>query len=61
MTRNYLKEKNINFTDIDVSKDQNAAKEAVAKNGQMAVPIIDIEGQIIVGFQKDLINQALGI
>lgn len=60
-TKQFLKENNINFQDIDVSSDKQAADEMMQKTGQMGVPVIDIEGEIIVGFDKERIKQALGI
>lgn len=59
--KNYLKQHNIRFTDIDVSKNQQAAEQMVRKSGQQGVPQTDIEGQIIVGFDKNRINSLLGI
>ncbi len=44
-----------------MSSDQQAAEEMISKSGQMGVPVIDIEGQIIVGFDKYKIKQSLGI
>ncbi|MBR9682864.1 MAG: NrdH-redoxin [Candidatus Aenigmarchaeota archaeon] len=55
----YFKEKGIEFEDIDVSTNQEAAKEMVEKSGQMGVPVIDIDGKIIVGFDKDAIEEEL--
>ena len=60
-TKQFLKENNIIFEDIDVSLDQQAAKEMIKKSGQMGVPVLDIDGEIIVGFDKERIKQALGI
>lgn len=57
--KDYLKEKNVEFTDIDVSADQAKAEEMVKKSGQMGVPVLDINGEIIVGFQKEVIDSAL--
>jgi len=57
--KQYLTEKKVKFTSIDVSENQDKAQEMVQKSGQMGVPVIDIYGEIIVGFQKDLIDQAL--
>ncbi len=57
----FLKEHNIEFTDIDVSKDRKAAEEMVEKSGQMGVPVADIDGKIVIGFNRDLIAQLLGI
>ena len=61
MAKKFLKENNIDFEDIDVSTDQAKAKEMVQKSGQMAVPVIDIDGEIIVGFDKEKIRKALGL
>lgn len=60
-TKQFLKENNINFEDIDVSLNQSAAEEMIQKSGQMGVPVLDIEGKIIVGFDKERIKQALGL
>jgi len=61
MTKKFLKENNIDFEDIDVSTDQAKAQEMVQKSGQMAVPVLDIDGEIIVGFDKEKIRKALGL
>ena len=60
-TKQYLKDNNIEFENIDVSSSQEAAQEMINKSGQMGVPVLDIDGNIIVGFDKDEINKALGI
>ena len=52
---------NIEFDDVDVSSNQVAANEMIQKSGQMGVPVLDIDGQIIVGFDEGTIRQALGI
>jgi glutaredoxin-like YruB-family protein len=59
--KQYLKENNILFLDWDVGVDKVAADEMVKKSGQMGVPVLDIDGQIIVGFDKEKIKLALGI
>ena len=59
--KDFLSSNNIQFEDIDVSSDQDKVKEMVDKSGQMGVPVVDIEGEIIVGFDKDKISEALGI
>jgi len=61
MSKKFLKENNIDFEDIDVSTDQAKAQEMVQKSGQMAVPVLDIDGEIIVGFDKEKIRKALGL
>jgi len=59
--KRHLQENNIRYREIDVSADQKAAEEMVRKSGQQGVPQTDINGQIIVGFDKNRINSLLGI
>lgn len=59
--KTHLKKNGIRFTDIDVSKDQRVAEELVKRSGQQGVPQTDINGQIIVGFDRDRINRLLDI
>lgn len=61
MAKDFLKENNIPFEDINVAEDHDAAHEMVEKSGQMGVPVIDINGTIIVGFDREGIKKALGI
>lgn len=59
--KDFLKENKIPYEDIDVSKDQDKAQEMIEKSGQMGVPVLDIHGTIIIGFDKDAIKKALKI
>jgi len=59
--KSYLRKNNIRFREIDVSKDEDAAKEMVRRSGQQGVPQTDINGQLIIGFDKTKINNLLGI
>ena len=61
MAKEFLKEKKIAFKDVNVAADRKAAEEMVKKSGQMGVPVIDIDGKIIVGFDKNAIKEALKI
>jgi glutaredoxin len=61
MAKAYFREKGIKFTDIDVSRDQAAARDMVRRSGQMGVPVIDINGKIVVGFNRPQVNALLGI
>jgi glutaredoxin 3 len=61
MAKAFLKENNIAFEDIDVSQDTAAAQEMVRKTGQMGVPAIDVDGQIIIGFDKKALSKELGL
>jgi len=58
--KTYLRKNRIQFTDIDVSRDQNAAREMVNRSGQQGVPQSVINGEVIVGFNKARIDQLLG-
>ena len=57
--KDFLKDKKIEFEDIDVGADKKAANEMVEKSGQMGVPVTEINGQVIVGFDKEAIEKAL--
>ena len=59
--KKFLEEHNIEFEDIDVSQNEEAAKEMIEKSGQMGVPIIEINGEIVVGFEKEKISTLLNI
>ncbi len=57
--KDYLKNKEVKFNDVNVAEDRNAAAEMVQKSGQRGVPVIDIDGNIIVGFNQTQIDQLL--
>lgn len=57
--KEYLTGKGVAFTNIDVSQDRDAARDMVARTGQMGVPVIDIDGAFIVGFDKGAIDAKL--
>jgi glutaredoxin-like YruB-family protein len=59
--KDYFTEKGVKFSDINVAEDQEKAKEMVEKSGQMGVPVIDIDGTIIIGFDKAKIDEILGL
>ena len=59
--KNYLKEHQISFRDVDVSRDMKAAEDMVRRSGQRGVPQTDINGQMIIGFDKARLNQLLGL
>jgi glutaredoxin 3 len=59
--KEFLKKNNIQFENIDVGINRQASQEMMDRSGQMGVPVLDIDGQIIVGFDKDAISKALGI
>jgi len=59
VAKRYLASKNVTYTDVDVSKDRNGAMEMIRKSGQRGVPVLDINGNIIVGFNQEAIDRLL--
>ena len=59
--KEFLKKHNIEFEDIDVSKDEKAREEMIEKSGKMEVPVIEIDGEIVAGFDKEKICKLLNI
>ncbi|MFP4375798.1 MAG: glutaredoxin family protein [Spirochaetales bacterium] len=57
--KDFFRQNNVRFTEYDVSRDQRRADEMVKKSGQMGVPVIDINGRIIVGFNQPEVERAL--
>jgi glutaredoxin-like YruB-family protein len=55
----YLRRRGVRFREIDIARDQQAAQRLVKRSGQMAVPQIDINGQLIVGFDRAKIDRIL--
>jgi len=60
-TKQFLKENNIEFEDIDVPANPEKANEMIEKAGQMGVPVIAIEEEYIDGFDKAALSKALGL
>ncbi|MBN1585685.1 glutathione S-transferase N-terminal domain-containing protein [Candidatus Uhrbacteria bacterium] len=60
MVKSFLKDRGIDYVDFDVSTDAAAAEEMVQKTGQMGVPVIDIDGETVVGFDQERIEGLLG-
>lgn len=59
--KKFLQDKGIEFESADVSQDQKELQEMIDKSGQMGVPVIDINGQIVVGFDRNKILELLKI
>ncbi|GAB6088762.1 glutaredoxin family protein [Spirochaeta dissipatitropha] len=57
--KRYLREKHVPFTEYDVSRDLRRAEEMMKKSGQAGVPVIDINGKVLVGFDKDKLERSL--
>lgn len=61
MAKEFFKANNVAYTDFDVAADMEKRKEMVEKSGQMGVPVIQIENDLIVGFNKPKVMELLGI
>ena len=59
--KDYLKRKDVEFTAYNVQEDMEAREEMVSKSKQMGVPVLDINGTIIVGFDRKAIDEALNL
>lgn len=59
--KEYLKGKNIQFEDIDVAANVEKAKEMVKISGQMGVPVITVDNEVVTGFDQNKINKFLGL
>jgi glutaredoxin len=61
MAKDFLGANKIKFDDIYVDDDYDKAEEMIQKSGQTGVPVIDINGKIIVGFNREAIKKALSL
>lgn len=59
--KRYLKQKGVRFTDVDVSRDNRAAKDMQRISGQQGVPVITIGGRPVVGFDRSKLDRLLGL
>lgn len=59
MAKEYFAKNNVAFEDFNVEESEEAFTEMVKKSGQMGVPVIDIDGTIIIGFDREAIDEAL--
>jgi glutaredoxin 3 len=59
MAKKYLESKHVEYESIDVASDKTAAAEMITKSGQRGVPVIEIDGKIVIGFDKDKIDSMI--
>ena len=57
--KEFLTELNVPYEEIDVSQDEKGRNEMIEKSGQLGVPVLDVNGTIIVGFDQEAIENAL--
>ena len=60
MAKDYFAKHNVKYEEINVESSEKARQEAIAKSGQRGVPVIDINGNIIIGFDEEEIAKAIG-
>jgi len=61
IAKKFFQENNLQFTDYNVAENRQALEEMISKSGQMGVPVIEIDGKIIVGFDQEKIKQLVGL
>jgi len=61
LAKDFFKANNVKYTEYNVASDHDKRKEMIDKTGQMGVPVIDIGGEIVVGFNEEKVKSVLGI
>lgn len=61
MAKEFFKENKVEYIEKDVTQDLESRKEMVEKSGQLGVPVVDIDGKIIIGFNRDALIEELSI
>ncbi len=61
MTKAFFKEHNVQYQELDVASDAKAREEMIQKSGQFGVPVVAIDGKIIIGFDQPRLKEALGV
>ena len=59
--KSYLRSRGVKFREVDVARDQAAARDLVRRTGQMGVPVVEIDGKPVVGFDQARIDSLLGL
>jgi len=61
MTKDFLKEKGIGYTEFNVAQDLEKRQEMIQRSGQMGVPVIFVDDEMIIGFDKERLETSLGL
>lgn len=61
MTKELFRKNNVQYEEVDVASDERARDEMVEKSGQLGVPVIDIDGEIFVGYNEQALKDAFGL
>jgi glutaredoxin-like YruB-family protein len=59
--KDFFNDNNVSFSEVDVTKDQVALRDMADRSGQMGVPVIDVDGEIVIGFDRERLAQLLEI
>ncbi len=59
--KKFLEDKGVEFEEIDVAQNKEAAREMIEKSGQSGVPVLDIDGEIVIGFDREKITKLLNL
>ncbi len=59
--KEFLKKNGIKFKDVNVGEDQEAAQAMIERSGQMSVPVVEVDGHIIIGYDEAKLKKALDI
>lgn len=59
--KDFFNDNNVSFSEVDVTKDQVALRDMADRSGQMGVPVIDVDGEIVVGFDRERLAELLEI
>ena len=61
LAKEFFKANEVSFKEINVAENQKAAQEMIERSGQMGVPVIDVDGALIIGFDRPALKNALGL
>jgi glutaredoxin-like YruB-family protein len=59
--KEFFKEKNVQYDEKDVAKDEQARNDMVRKSGQLGVPVITVDDEVVIGFDKSRLSELLGV
>ena len=61
MAKEFFKANNVNYEEVNVATDAKGRDEMIQKSGQLGVPVIDIDGNLVIGFDKPKLSELLGV
>ena len=61
MAKEFFTQNNVSYTERDVAQEASARDDMIKRSGQMGVPVIDVDGQLVIGFDKEKLAQLLGV